>query len=317
MKNTANYLDYDDLEIYDEYDTLYGEPKPARKPKSNKAKKRAEAATLLAEEGDSTSSGFNPTFSSSRHERKWIIDYLGGFYEDQIIADVLRQVKGGKEATVYCCEAHPDREMDLIAAKVYRPRIFRTLKNDQLYREGGNIADESGQSALRGRRARVAMQKKTEFGHTLLHNAWLSNEYAHLQTLHAAGALVPQPYAMGDNVILMEYLGEVTDPAPPLINVRLERSEALPLFRTLIDNIDLMLQHQVVHGDLSPHNILYWDGEVRIIDFPQAVASHVNPHSQALLMRDVERVCQYFARYGVESDPRRLARDLWGQYLPL
>jgi len=28
----------------------------------------------------------------------------------------------------------------------------------------------------------------------------------------------------------------------------------------------------------------------------------------------VERVCQYFARYRVVSDPRRLASDLWSRY---
>ena len=39
---------------------------------------------------------FNPTFSASKLERAWILEYLGPFYEDHYIADVLRQVKGGK-----------------------------------------------------------------------------------------------------------------------------------------------------------------------------------------------------------------------------
>jgi hypothetical protein len=42
---------------------------------------------------------FNPTFHASRFERAWILEYLGPFYEDHYIADALRQVKGGKEAT--------------------------------------------------------------------------------------------------------------------------------------------------------------------------------------------------------------------------
>ena len=36
----------------------------------------------------------------SKHERAWILNYLGKFYEEQLITDVLRRVKGGKEATV-------------------------------------------------------------------------------------------------------------------------------------------------------------------------------------------------------------------------
>jgi len=51
----------------------------------------------------------------------------------------LRQVKGGKEATVYCCAAHPATGQDLLAAKVYRPRIFRQLRNDARYRQGRQI----------------------------------------------------------------------------------------------------------------------------------------------------------------------------------
>jgi len=61
---------------------------------------------------------FNPSFTGSRHEREWILTYLSRFHQDRMISDVLRVVKGGKEATVYCCRAHPNTGLDLIAAKV-------------------------------------------------------------------------------------------------------------------------------------------------------------------------------------------------------
>jgi len=32
-------------------------------------------------------------------------------------------------------------------------------------------------------------------------------------------------------------------------------------------------------------------------------------------LRDIERVCRYFARYGVEADAQALASDLWRRYL--
>jgi hypothetical protein len=35
-----------------------------------------------------------------------------------------------------------------------------------------------------------------------------------------------------------------------------------------------------------------------------------------IFRRDVERLCQYFERYGVESDPLDLARELWTRHLP-
>ena len=54
----------------------------------------------------------------------------GGFYEDKWFTDVLYRVKAGKEATVYCCQAGPAVGHELIAAKVYRPRMFRAMRND-------------------------------------------------------------------------------------------------------------------------------------------------------------------------------------------
>src|SRR5207248_1313723 len=102
-----------------------------------------------------------------------------------------------------------------------------------------------------------------------------------------------------ENAILMAYLGEVNWPAPALIQVRLAPDAARPLFDRLLWNIELMLAEGCVHGDLSAHNILYWGEQAMIIDFPQAVDPLLNPHARALLLRDVERVCQYFARYGI------------------
>jgi RIO kinase 1 len=74
--------------------------------------------------------------------------------------------------------------------------------------------------------------------------------------------------------------------------------------------IELMLYRNVVHGDLSPYNVLVWEGTATIIDLPQAVDPRKNRHAERLLERDVTRVCEYFARYGVRSSPQRLASDL-------
>jgi len=253
---------------------------------------------------------FHPTFSASKLERVWILEYLGPFYEDHYIADVLRQVKGGKEATVYCCRADEHLGIELIAAKVYRPKIFRTLKNDAEYRRGRVVLDEEG-FVVRSRRAKLAMKKKTPYGQELLHAAWLETEYKMLHQLYAAGADVPKPIAQGNNTILMEYLGDATMPAPTLNTVALSRDEARPLFDRVMRNVELMLRHNCVHADLSAFNILYWDGDIRIIDLPQAVDPYVNPKAFQMFERDVTRVCQYFARYGLCTDARQLAREMW------
>jgi len=268
-----------------------------------------------AEDPEASAAAFNPTFSASRYERVWILDYLGLFYEKQLISDVLRKVKGGKEATVYCCAGGSAVEMDLVAAKVYRPRQFRNLRNDALYREGREILGLRGQP-VRDRRALLAVRKGTRKGQEMEHTSWLAHEYVALQELHAAGVRVPRPLAFANNTILMEYVGDLKTPAPVLHSVRLAVSAAWALFEALVRDVELMLAYGHIHADLSAFNVLYLDGDYRIIDFPQAVDPAAHSSAYPLLLRDLTRLCQYFARYGITADPAALTADMWARVGP-
>ncbi len=93
--------------------------------------------------------------------------------------------------------------------------------------------------------------------------------------------------------------------------MELERDEAQRLFERTVWNIDLMLSHDRIHGDLSAYNILYWEGEIRLIDFPQAVSPGENRNALGIFQRDVRRTCEYFAAQGVRCNPRKLALELW------
>ena len=258
---------------------------------------------------------FNPTFRGSRYERIWILSWLGPFYDDKKITDVLHRVKGGKEANVYCCAAHPDTGLALLAAKVYRPRQFRNLRNDSRYRQGRALLDARGK-AVGDRRALRAVCQGTRKGKEIQHTSWLAYEYDLLARLHAAGGDAPRPVAMGNNTILMEYVGAVGAPAPSLAEIELRKREARPLFDRLLHNVELMLSLGRIHGDLSAYNVLYWEGEIKIIDFPQAIEPATNPDARAILGRDVLRLCQYFAHYDIKSDPVAIADGLWARYAP-
>jgi RIO kinase 1 len=222
-------------------------------------------------------------------------------------------VKGGKEASVYLCEGNATTGEDFIAAKVYRPRMFRNLRNDWLYREGRRSKDESG-NEIRNKGMLHAIHKRTEYGRELLHTAWLVHEYETLRLLHAAGADVPKPFTSDANTVLMSYLGDEVMGAPTLHEVGLPAREARALFDRVIHNIDLMLSLGRIHGDLSAFNILYWEGEITLIDFPQAINPDENSSSFRIFERDVIRVCEYFARRGVRADGRRLAAEIWHRH---
>jgi RIO kinase 1 len=82
-------------------------------------------------------------------------------------------------------------------------------------------------------------------------------------------------------------------------------------------NIELMLEHFMIHGDLSAYNILYWDGQINLIDFPQVTNSQTNINAYSILQRDITRVCEYFARQGVRHDPINLTHNLWEEYVKI
>ncbi len=305
-------------EWWHELDTEGEEPQIAHRPapvhpRIHKTMPKAEQAVALLAQADGGMGNFDFTYQATRHERQWISESLGGFYEQRWIDDVLRLVKGGKEATVYLCEASANLDVPLVAGKVYRPRKFRNLKKDYLYREGREELDEGGHR-IYDDRVLKAIRKRTGYGKEVMHKSWLEHEYATLQKLYAAGVDVPRPYASGNNAILMDYVGDEDMPAPPLAFIHLERSEAQHLYERVVHNIELMLAQNRIHADLSAYNILYWEGEIRLIDFPQAIEPEANPSAFRIFERDVLRICEYFARHGVRVQPRRLAVDLWTAY---
>jgi RIO kinase 1 len=269
-----------------------------------------------AEDPEAVVNTFNPTFTSSRYERIWILNYLGPFYDKRQIDDVLRKVKGGKEANVYCCSAGPAIGTGLLAAKVYRPRQFRNLRNDALYREGREVLSGRGQP-VRDRRALLAVRMGTRAGKEMVHTSWLAHEYTTLQALSAAGVRVPKPLAFADNTILMEYVGTLKSPAPTLQSVALNDAEARELFHALMHDVESMLAAGRIHADLSSFNVLYDWNDYRIIDFPQAVDPASHPAAYPLFQRDVKRLTQYFERYGIRSDAERLAQEMWERSGPV
>jgi RIO kinase 1 len=310
-----------DLDPYEYYESLFDPerqgrrrrrpPNPARQPSRSREEVVRELSDWIILEG-----GFKTTYKPGRHEAGWLLSSLRAFYDEALITDVLGQVKGGKEASVYRCEAHPSVGVPYLAAKVYRPREFRTMRNDVRYRRGRQILTGDGRPAkTTDHRIMRAIGKKTKFGVQVMHTSWLMHEYTAMEELYKAGACVPRPVAATENAILMGYYGSDVRGAPTLNEVSLEPEEAAALFREVQRNVELMLMRDMIHGDLSAYNLLYWEGSIVVIDFPQVVGCSSNDDAYAILGRDVTRVCEYFARQGVSHDPSALLDELWQQYV--
>jgi RIO kinase 1 len=307
--NTNDYLEFfDELDNDDKLNSSFGIDK--RRPYQKMTRKLISEERQFVHEQDDSSASFKFTYKAARFEEWWLLESIGQFYEHKWITDVLRRLKGGKEASVYLCRSGPAIEAPLVAAKVYRPRSLRNLKNDGQYRTGRVDLDVNGKAIVKDGDLH-AMEKRTNYGEELRHQSWIAYEFQTLEMLQAAGADVPRPYAMEKNAILMDYIGDFDAAAPTLNSVSLDRDEVKPLYERVIRDIDLLLANHRIHGDLSAYNILYWDGDLTLIDFPQVVQPESNPAAWTIFLRDVTRICQYFASQGLRRDARKLATDLW------
>ena len=314
MNNTDEYINlFDELDDNEQTNNYMNKGKRRQRfpPRHFKYVREANADFLKGQ--DDSSRSFKFAYQAARFEEWWLLDSLGDFYEHKWITDVLRRIKGGKEATVYLCRGSDSTGADLVTTKVYRPRSLRNLKNDGIYRTGRTDLDMDGNALVKEADVN-AIRRRSNYGEELRHQSWIAYEYQTLELLYEAGADVPRPFAMEKNAILMEYIGDEDNAAPTLGGVTLDRDEVKPLYERVIRNIDLLLSRRRIHGDLSAYNILYWDGEITLIDFPQVVYPEANPAAWSIFLRDVTRVCQYFASQGWKRDARKLAADLWTSY---
>lgn len=308
---------------YDDYELMY-DPDVAEAERSSKDAKNARPkpqkkavdsiVAELSNAADGREGVFQTTYQPARFEEIWLRDSLSPFYEMDLVTDVLAIVKGGKEANVYRCVGGPAAP-ELVAAKVYRPRQFRNLSNDAMYREGREVLAADGKVVKKNaHRVMRALGKKTSFGVQVAHTSWLMYEFNTLKALHSAGAAVPEPIAVGENAILMGYVGDRYLAAPTLHEVSLDYATARRLFDNVIHNIETMLAANWIHGDLSAYNILYWQGEITVIDFPQVTNAVGNSNARFILTRDVQRVCDYFTLQGLTINAPGLADHLWQRF---
>ncbi|HLE64977.1 MAG TPA: RIO1 family regulatory kinase/ATPase [Candidatus Bathyarchaeia archaeon] len=192
--------------------------------------------------------------------------------ENGLVDDVVAVLGTGKEANVYVglWKDSP------LALKVYRLHSTPHKKKSTI----GYAQDRMGAIAAR--------------------------EFTILLKAYRAGVPVPTPARRVDNMFTMRFLGDM-QAAPLLKDSLLEdpqevATQALALVRKLFDAC-------IVHGDLSEYNLVHWQGQLFVIDFPQAVdfSSRVDRHTRLkeagqLLLRDLTNLEDYFAKYGVEMD---------------
>ena len=210
---------------------------------------------------------------------------IASLITDGVLSTLDYPVSTGKEANVF---HGTDPEGHAKAVKIYRVSNA-TFRNIATYIEG----DSRFKNVKKG-------TKPTIF-------AWAQKEYANLVRMGDAEVHVPTPQRVVNNILVMEYIGDETQPAPTLREVVLDDPAAV--YEDVLANLRAIRKSGLVHADMSEYNLLWWDGRVVVIDVGQAVPQN---HSRAeeWFRRDVGNIARYFKRLRVDVTPAKLERAI-------
>ncbi|MBI2548511.1 serine protein kinase RIO [Candidatus Woesearchaeota archaeon] len=180
----------------------------------------------------------------------------------------------GKEANVFVARKH---DGTFVVVKIYRLHTcdFNTMYN--------HIKFDARYLHLKKQRRKVIF-------------AWTQREFRNLLKAREAGVAVPTPYTFLYNILVMEMIGG-QDPAGKLIHQQPKDPDAF--LATVVTNMQKVYRAGLIHGDLSPFNILNDKERAVFIDFSQATPLE-SANAEELLAADIKNVCVYFRKLRVD-----------------
>jgi RIO kinase 1 len=194
-----------------------------------------------------------------------------------ILYEVHGVVNAGKEARVYWGKNKEGKEL---AVKIYLTTSAEFKKGMLKYIEG----DYRFKGVKRDTRSLIF--------------TWAQKEFRNLEQASRAKVRVPNPIAVKNNVLVMEFIGKDGVNAASLKEQA--PSDPEKVYEVLLTYVErLYKKADLVHGDLSEYNIMMWKGKPVIFDVAQAVPTS---HSMAefFLRRDLTNVNRFFSRLGVK-----------------
>jgi RIO kinase 1 len=227
---------------------------------------------------------------------------LQALLDEGVVDQVVRQLKSGKEASVYVVRCGEE----VRCAKVYKDLAQRSFQARAQYQEGRKV---------RGSREQRAMGKGSKFGKKELEAAWKNAEVDALYALSAANVRVPRPFGYFNGVLVMELIVDAEGhSAPRLSEVELEPERAREYFHFLVRQVVRMLCVGTIHGDLSEYNVLVDEHGPVIIDLPQAVSAAGNNAARAMLLRDVNKLRSTLAFFAPELEELHYGEEMWALF---
>src|SRR5690606_9405357 len=102
--------------------------------------------------------------------------------------------------------------------------------------------------------------------------------------------------------------------APRLGEVELPAKQARDFHAVLVRQVVRMLCSGLIHGDLSPYNVLVGPEGPVVIDFPQVVSAAGNNAARTMLLRDVNNLTAYLGRFAPELFDTWYGEEMWALF---
>ncbi|HEC81631.1 MAG TPA: serine protein kinase RIO [Thermoplasmatales archaeon] len=214
---------------------------------------------------------------------------FGKLISDRIIEYVDFPISTGKEANVFRAVT-PEKK--LVAVKVYRTstsnfnRMIHYLQGDPRF------------PPISKNRREIIYQ-------------WVKKELANLEKLAEIGVPAPKPIKALNNILVMDYIGDIETSAPLLKNATMKNPNKF--YNTIIKYIETMyIKGGFVHSDLSEYNILVHKNKPILIDLAQGVVKN-HPMATEFLQRDIRNIVTFFKKHGVNGNEKEVFNKITSQ----
>ncbi len=198
--------------------------------------------------------------------------------------ELVSPICAGKESQVYSAI----KGSTWVAVKIYRletcdfNRMYDYIKRDPRY------------NALKRIKRQVIF-------------SWVQREFRNIHKAREAGCRVPLPITFKNNVLVESFLGEENQAAPKLKDAILD--DANEVLHKLTKDIKKLYDFGLVHGDLSPFNILYHKDMPFLIDLSQGTVKG-NPEFLELLHRDIASTLPFFKKRKVVCSQEEIIQTI-------
>lgn len=242
-------------------------------------------------------------FEDRRHERQHR-KLLDEFFDHATLITISRLISRGAFAA-----------LDFPISTGKEGGVFRATTADgfravKVYRVGNTVFRRLPPYVLEDLKREASLSNFAR-----LVTAWTRREHTILGRLADAEVRAPHPFGHARNVLVMEFIGTDGLPAPRLQSAVV--GDPTAFCADLVGQIRRMVARAgLVHGDLSPYNVLLQEERPVLIDVAQSIPV-AHPAARGLLERDCTNFAKYLMRLGVETSPEEFLRAAGGDVLPV